>query len=306
MTTPREARPEIPGLDPVPRWRIVAAVVLLALIWGTTWSVIRVGLEGIPPFTGVALRFAIAAGLLAILARRRGVRLGGRPHERRIWWINGLLSFAASYLIVYWCEQWVPSGLTAVLWATFPLFVAVLAPVALPRERMGRAAIAGTVVGFVGVAVIFSEDFALLGGREVALASAVLLLSPIVSAVANVSVKRWGEGLSLFSITIVPMAIGSAIAGTLALVLERDRAVVFDARSIAALLYLAVAGSAVTFTLYYWLLRRLPATRLSLITYGIPVVAVCIGTIVLDEPVTPRMLVGGALVLAGVALALRR
>jgi drug/metabolite transporter (DMT)-like permease len=294
------------ALEPPARWRIVGTIALLTLIWGTTWAVIRVGLEGIPPFTGVALRFAIAAGVVWALARRSGTRLGGRPYETRLWWINGLLSFATSYSVVYWCEQWVPSGLTAVLFATFPLFVAVLAPITLPGERLGAKGIAGTVIGFVGVAVIFSEDFSLLGGREVAIASAVMLISPIVSAFANVAVKRWGGGIPPASMTVVPMAIGAGVAGALALILERDRVVTFDPRSVSAILYLAIAGSAVTFSLYYWLLRHLAATRLSLITYGIPVVAVFLGTVFFDEPLTARMIAGGVLVLFGVGFAIRR
>lgn len=293
-------------LEPPAAWRIAGTIAILTLIWGTTWAVIRVGLEGIPPFTGVALRFAIAAIVVWALARRRGVRFGGRPYERRLWWINGLLSFATSYTVVYWCEQWVPSGLTAVLFATFPLFVAVLAPVALPGERLTAKGVIGTVIGFVGVAVIFSEDFTLLGGREVAIAAAVMLLSPVVSAVANVAVKRWGSGIPPSSITAIPMAIGAGCAGVLALVLERGRSVTFDPRSVSALVYLAIAGSAVTFSLYYWLLRHIAATRLSLITYGIPVVAVLLGTVFLDEPLTARMVAGGMLVLFGVGFALRR
>jgi drug/metabolite transporter (DMT)-like permease len=81
---------------------------------------------------------------------------------------------------------------------------------------------------------------------------------------------------------------------------------VFDPRSVSALMYLAIAGSAVTFSIYYWLLRHIAATRLSLITYGIPVVAVFLGTVFLDEPLTARMVAGGALVLFGVGFALRR
>jgi drug/metabolite transporter (DMT)-like permease len=102
------------------------------------------------------------------------------------------------------------------------------------------------------------------------------------------------------------MAIGAGVAGVLALVFERDLPITFDVRSVSALLYLAIAGSAVTFSLYYWLLRNLAATRLSLITYGIPVVAVFLGTMFLDEPLTARMIAGGVLVLFGVGFALRR
>jgi drug/metabolite transporter (DMT)-like permease len=91
--------------------------------------------------------------------------------------------------------------------------------------------------------------------------------------------------------------------GAAAVALERGRPFVFDAASIGALLYLAIAGSAVTFTVYFWLLRHMPATRLALIAYVIPVVAIVVGWLVFREPVTARFVAGGMLVLGGVALA---
>ena len=92
-------------------------------VLGTTWGAIRIGLEGVPPFTGAAIRFAISAALLLAVARWFRVRF--RRKERRIWLWNGLLLFTISYGVVYWAEQWVPSGLAAVLFATFPFFVAI-------------------------------------------------------------------------------------------------------------------------------------------------------------------------------------
>jgi drug/metabolite transporter (DMT)-like permease len=285
---------------------LVAVFVLLCAIWGTTWAAIRIGLRGIPPFTGVAARFAIASVLLVALAPLLGARLGSRGRvERRLWVANGFLSFFASYGIVYWSEQYVPSGLAAVLFATFPLFVALLAHVALPGERLTRIGTLGIGLGFGGVAVIFSEDFSRLGGPGVAFAAAVMLVSPIVSAVSNVAVKRWGAGIHPVSLAAVPMGIAAAAMTPLALVLERDRPIVLDAASVGALLYLAIAGSAVTFTLYYWLMAHLPATRVALIAYVVPVVAVLVGS-ALGEPVTGKTLVGTGLVISGVALAVRR
>jgi drug/metabolite transporter (DMT)-like permease len=93
------------------------------------------------------------------------------------------------------------------------------------------------------------------------------------------------------------------VVGAFAWIVERGETLVFDATSVGALLYLAVFGSAVTFTLYYWLLREVAVTTLSLIAYAIPVVAVFVGAMFLDEPLTMRTLVGSALVVGGVALA---
>jgi drug/metabolite transporter (DMT)-like permease len=153
------------------------------------------------------------------------------------------------------------------------------------------------------VAVIFSEDLHALAGPRVAFAAAVLLGSPVASALGNVAVKRWGRGIHPLSLSAVPMGLAVLVLGPLGLVAEAGREITFDTPSVLALLYLAVIGSAVTFMLYYWLLQRLPATSLSLITYATPVVAVTVGTLLLDEPFTPRILLGAALVVAGVAVA---
>ncbi len=278
---------------------------LLCLIWGTTWSIIQVGLQGLPPFAAVSMRFAIASSVLFAAALAMRVRLGRTRRERLLWLANGTLSFTVSYGVVYWCEQWIPSGLAAVLFATYPLFVALLAHVALPAESLSLREVAGALVGFGGVAVIFSEDFTALGGREVAIASAVMLASPLSSAFGSVAVKRWGHGIHPLSLTVVPMAMTSGVMAAVALSVERDVHLIFDASSIGTLLYLAIPGSAVTFSLYYWLLSHMPAKRLALIAYVVPVVAVIIG-VMRGEPLTARMMAGAALVIGGVAMAVHR
>jgi drug/metabolite transporter (DMT)-like permease len=284
---------------------VTATFILLTLIWGTTWAAIRVGLEGIPPFAGVALRFGIACALLLVLGRLLRVRFGRQPHEVTLWLVNTALAFCVSYGVVYWAEQWVPSGLTAVLFATFPLFVALMAHFTLPAERLVPASLVGVVLGFGGVAVIFSEDFALLGGSQVALASTVMLASPVAAAIASVAVKRLGKGVHPFSLTAIPMGLTAVIMGAVSLAIERDRHFSFDRTSVAALLYLAIFGSAVTFTLYYWLLSHISATRVSLIAYLVPLVAVGVGAGLMDEPLTLRTLTGTILVIGGVALTVR-
>jgi len=336
-----------------------ATLGLLTLIWGTTWAAIRLGLRGIPPFTGVALRFAIAAAALFAVARALGVRLRGaavpaplapatvsaapvaaalsaapalsavpavsaaaaepaaaalsrasaavapRASPWRVWLVNGLLTFFIPYGVLYWAEQWVPSGLAAVLFATSPLWVALAAHFALPAERLRAATAAGVLLGFAGVAVIFSEDLRALGGPRVAGAAAILLLCPLTSAVGVVAVKRWSAGMHPLAIVAMPMALTAAAMGCVALATEASQPVRLAGLPLAALLYLALCGSALSFTLYFWLLGRLPATTLSLINYLIPIVALLIGGFALGESFTARTLAGSALVVGGVAVAMR-
>jgi len=289
--------------------REIGVFALLTAVWGTTWAAIRISLEAIPPFTGVAIRFALAGLILVVLGHFRGVRFGRSRVERRLWVVNAATTFAGSYGIVYWGEQWVPSGLAAVLFATFPLWVVSLGHFILPGERRGWGRFGGVLFGFAGVAILFSEDFARLGGPQVLFASAVFLLAPFISALGSLSVKRWGGAVSAFSIAGVPMLLSAAGMGVLAAISERDRPILGMTVAIGpwlATLYLAVFGSALTFTLYFWLLARRSAVVASLISYTVPICAVLVGWLLFDEPVTWRLLAGGGVVLLGVATTLRR
>lgn len=278
---------------------------LLTLIWGTTWAVIRVGLQSIPPQTGAALRFGLAALVLLALARARHVPLGRALHERRLWVANGALSFAISYGIVYWAEQYIPSGLAAILFATFPLFVALWGHWLLPEERLTAGRAIGVVVGFLGIAVLYSEDLGRLAGPKATFAALVLPLAPLASALGQVVVKRWGKAVHPVSITALPMAFCSLVLGAIAAGTEGGRPIVWSAAAVLSVIYLAVVGSAVAFYLYFLLLARMKAATLSLVAYTSPLVAVLVGVVAFDEPVTWRIAVGTLTVLLGVGFAAR-
>lgn len=280
----------------------LAALAAITVIWGSTWAAIRLGLDGMPPFAGAALRFLVAAVLLLGVALWRRVPLGRSRRERGLWLLNGLLTFVCTYGIVYWVEQSVPSGLTAVLFATFPLFVALLAQVMLPAERLTVRTAVGAVIGFVGVAVIFSEDLASLAEPGARKAAAILLVAPLLAAIASNAVKRWGPGIDPLSLSGVPMLLAAGVLGLGSWLFERGRPVVLDAVTVSAVLYLAVFGSAIAFYLYFWLLEHMAATRLALTNYLSPVVAVILGAMLFDERITARILLGGLLVIAGVAV----
>ena len=284
---------------------IGGALALLIVVWGSTWSVITVLLEGFPPLTGVAVRFTLAAMLLLVLARVRGVPLGKLRRERWLWLVQAVATLGIPYCVVFWAEQWVPSGLVAVLFATLPLFVIPVARILLPEERLHRGAIVGIAIGFSGVAVIFSEDFHVLGGGRIAFAAGLVLLAPFTAAIGQVTAKRWGQGIHSFSMTAVPMAIVGVGVGVLAAFVERGQGIDLAPRPIAAMVYLVLAGSILTFTVFYWVLQHLTSIQMSLITYAIPVVAVLIGTLLLGESLTPRILGGAVLVLSGVVFAAR-
>jgi drug/metabolite transporter (DMT)-like permease len=222
-----------------------------------------------------------------------------------LWLVNGALFFSVSYGVVYWSEQYVPSGLAAILFATFPLLVTFFAHLFLPGEPFRFMAGLGALGAFAGIVIVFSEDLSKIGGPKTAWAAAVFLLSPLVSSASSVVVKKWGARIHPISLSAMPMVVGTVVMTALALIFERHRAIVWSPAAIGSLAYLAIVGSAVTFTLYYWLLRHVRASRVALIAYATPVIAVITGVVFLGEPLTARFLIGGTLVMAGVAMTAR-
>jgi drug/metabolite transporter (DMT)-like permease len=281
-----------------------AVLGILTFIWGTTWAAIAISLRGFPPFAGVALRFAIAGALLVVYARISGIPLAPVDRrEKRLRILHAMLTFCGSYGVVFWAEQWVPSSLASVLFATFPLMVAVMAHFVLPNERMTPAVAIGSVLGLAGIGAIFAEDFELLGGSMVAVASLVMLTSPLAGATVSVAVKRWGSGMNPVSFNAVAMVYAAPVMALMAVIAERDRPLVLDFGPLSALLYTAIAGTAITFPLYFWLLEHMEARQLALIGYGTPVVALFLGVSMMHEPITPRILIGSVMVVVGVAVA---
>lgn len=280
-------------------WGLVA---VLCFIWGSTWLAIKLGLGDLPPLLAAGVRFVIAAAILAGLAVVRRVPFPRSRDAHLLLLGVGLSSFGLSYGIVYWAEQFIPSGLTAVLFATLPFFTLLLAHAALPAERMTIRRVVGVMIGFLGVLFVFRGDLTVEHPRG-PMAAAVLLLGPLASAAANVGVKRWGMDLHPYQLSILPMVYGAlALLGT-SLALEDVSAAAWTPVAIGSVIYLAIFGSAFAFVGYYTLLRQVPVTTLNLISYVFPIVAVVLGYIVLRETLDRLMLAGAALVLAGIAIA---
>src|SRR6185503_3918991 len=136
---------------------------LLCLIWGSTWLFIKLGLNDLPPFTFAAIRFVIACSILFTIVAARRLRL---PRTRADWLLlgsTGVLSFSLNYGLLFWGEQYISSGLAALLQATIPAFGFVFAHLYLPGERMTPAKIFGTAMGVAGVGVVFSNQLGVAG-----------------------------------------------------------------------------------------------------------------------------------------------
>lgn len=278
---------------------------ILCVIWGSTWLFIKLGLENLPPITFAGIRFVIACAILYLLIRARGIVL---PDNRRDWGLlalTGVLSFSFNYGLVFWGEQYISSGLAAVLQATLPAFGLVIAHFHLPGERMTWSKIFGVVIGFVGVAVVFSNQLAIAGGKALA-GSVALVLSAFFAAYSNVLVKAYGRKLEPAVLSGGQMFFGLIPLLLIGIPLEGNPfRFNWTPMALVALLYLAVVGSVIAFMLYYWLVQHMEVTKTMLISLVTPVVAVVLGMVVLGEDLSWRTIAGGIMIMVGVRFVTR-
>lgn len=279
-------------------------IALLCLIWGSTWIVIQRGLHDLPPFTSAGARFVIAAGAMAIATPWVRRREGGAQPPLWLACVVGIFTFGMSYALVYWSETRLASGLSSVLWSIFPLLIAIAGHFMLPDGRLSARKWLGFAAGFVGVALLFATDIRASGASSIP-AALWLCLSPLCSAVGTIAVKRHGAGTSSIVLNRNALCIGAALLCAAAWLFERDVRADWTPAAIASVVYLALVGTALTFGLYFWLLRHLPAHQLSLISYVTPAIALIIGTFVGQEPFTIFTFLGSASILAGVWLVVR-
>jgi drug/metabolite transporter (DMT)-like permease len=275
---------------------------ILCGIWGSTWLFIKLGLEALPPFTFAAIRFIIACAIIFPIILIRRIQL---PRARVDWIllaITGILSFGLNYGLVFWGEQYISSGLAALLQATLPAFGLVFAHFHLPAERLSWARIGGVVLGVCGVGVVFSNQLAVAGSKALA-GCVALVVGSICAAYSNVLVKAYGKKMDPAVLAAGQMVFGLVLLLVLGLLLEGNP-LQFHWTPIAliSMLYLAVVGSVIAFLLYYWLVRNMDVTNSMLIALVTPVVAVLLGMIVLDEQIGWRTLAGGAMIILGIGL----
>ena len=273
---------------------------ILCGIWGSTWLFIKLGLADLPPLTFAGIRFVISCAILFPLVWLRHLPL---PKTRGNWILlvaTGVMSFSLNYGLVFWAEQYITSGLAALLQAMLPAFGLILAHIYVPTERMTWVKIAGVFLGVCGVGVVFSNQLA-ISGRQALAGCVGMVLSAFFAAYSNVLIKTHGKNLNPAVIAAFQMLFGLVPLLLYGIAFEGNP---FKFRwsgiAVLSLLYLAVVGSVIAFLLYYWLMQNMDVTKTMLISLVTPVVAVILGMLVLDEQLSWRTLVGGAMIIAGI------
>jgi drug/metabolite transporter (DMT)-like permease len=281
-----------------------ALYALLCLIWGSTWLVIKVGYGGLGPFNVAGLRFFVAGTLMAMVAAATGVRW---PRGRAEWTtvaIIGLLMFAGDYGLIYWAEQYIESGLTAVLFATLPLITLFIARAYIPGERITMGRLASSVLALAGTAALFADRLRL--DATAARPMLAVLGASGCAAAASVVSKRDAHEIPSATLTAASMLVGAVVLMLAALAHGEGFRMPGDAGTWAAVAYLSLAGSVLAFLVYFSLMKTWSVMSLSFISVFTPVIALLLGFVFLHEPLTAAKTGGAVLILVAVVLANRQ
>jgi len=276
-----------------------AAFTACAMIWGSTFLVISIGNDALAPIWAATLRLTLAALLLAAWTRARGRALPRGPALRAALGF-GVMQFGVNLPLLYWGERLVPSGLSAVVYATIPLSSALLTR-AFGLERLTPAKVTGALVALGGVAVLFSST---LQTHATPLGLGAIFIGATAASLGTVLLKR-GPKQDPFGANAVGCAIGAAISAALSVALGEDHTLPTTLGAAWPVLYLTIGGSLGAYVLMSWLVNHWPVTRTAYVTVIVPVIALVLGAVVRDERLTTTSLAGAALVMAGLLVGMR-
>lgn len=298
-----------PGLK---RRRLASGMKLLfvwlvtCLIWSTVWLFIKLGLRDLPPVSFAGIRLLIAVIILLPVIAARRVPLPRSAPDLRMIAVTGLLLLGLNYGLVFWGAQHISSGLTAVLQAATPAFGLVFAGYYLPEERVTPLRLCALAVGIAGVGIIFSNQLQ-IDGWPALWGCAAVIGGALCVALSYVLVKAHGGHLHPLALTAGQMICGLFPLLIFGLIKEGNPLEFrWTLTAALSLLYLALAGSVAAFGLNYWLLQRVDATKILLMSIVEPPLALLLGVLVLGETLTERALWGSGCILLSVGLILSR
>ncbi|MCX7874640.1 MAG: EamA family transporter [Melioribacteraceae bacterium] len=282
--------------------KIVLGYILICLIWGSTWLAIRLGLDSFTPILSAGIRFSLAAIFVFIIMKLNKIKLQTESLSIKVYLIIGFFSFLIPFGLVYWAEQFIPSGLASILFSVMPFFVILFSYFFLKEEIISVYQILGVVFGFIGVTIIFSEKLKINISNDF-FGMLAVLLSSVMQAGISIVLKKYAKHIHPLSMNLIPLTIAGILMLLSGLLFENLSNIKFDLNGIGSVLYLALFGTVITFSTYYWLLKKINLLFLSLSTFITPIIAVILGWLILDEKFSIQALVGSILVLIGILFA---
>ena len=284
------------------RLKVLIGFTIICLIWGSSWAAVKIGIESIPPLLSLGIRLTLASIILGLIVFVKHLPV---PREYKFWKLVLIMvftSFSVPFVLIYWAQLQVGSGLASVLFATYPFWVAILSHVILPNEKITSVRILGIVVGFLGVIFIFNDGFSNIN-ISMLYGMAAIIVGSIIQAFGLVFLRRLGEHAHPVTLNFCSMSFSAIPLLATSFIFEDYSHVCFHAQDIGAILYLSIFCTVITFVIYFWLVKHVEAVILSLSAFITPVIAVIIAVIFMKETITNGVYIGSALVLIGVTIA---
>ena len=278
---------------------IAAAYAAVCIIWGTSWAVVRVNLTSMPPLMSAGIRFGLAALILLPVTVRKGTLLSADRSLFKLAAAVGITAFTLPFALIYRGQMKIDSGLSSVLFATFPFWTVLLSRLRGSSARLTGPVIGGIMLGFIGVAIILRFDPA----RGYDPAGCLLVLGgTALQAASLLIVQKYGKTYTSASINFWSMAMSAFMLIVASALRESWTARSFDVPSVVSLIYLSLFGTVIVYVMYFWLAQRISAVVLSQTAFVTPLIAVAAGMLWLHERLSFHAALGAVFILAGMVM----
>jgi drug/metabolite transporter (DMT)-like permease len=286
------------------RFRVMLAFGLVYLFWGSTYLAMRVAVREIPPYAVGGTRYMISGPLLLAACALVGRKIRLNRHDFARLLAIGVLLLSVSNISVLWAEEYVPSGLTALIVALVPIFVVALEAWVFRVGKMPLRGLSGLALGMVGLLVLLWPK--IISGTRLSrlelMGAGILACGSLIWSFGSILSHRWNLSVDVFVAAAWQMTLAGLVNTIIALATGQFLRAHWTAHGLWAIIYLVVAGSWLGFTAYIWLLEHVLPPKVATYAYVNPIVALLLGWLLLNEHVDAYMLAGTAVIIGAVAL----
>lgn len=276
------------------------ALVALCFLWGTTYLAIKIGVHHFPPFLFSGIRFVIAGGLIVLAYAFQKNIIWPTFKELKRLLISGSFIFIGGNLFLVIAEQTVPSGLAALVNTAFPLWIVIITRIWNPTEKTPFIALLGILIGFAGQFLIFYEQLFLLNNGAYFVGIILCVLGVINGAVGSIHMKKFPVSTTPVLTGGLQMLICGIVTTTIGVSQKELSKLNTDPEGWLSMLYLIVAGSILGYSFFVYALQYLPAAMVSVYAYVNPIVALWLGSLLLQESISERTIIAMVVTLVGV------
>lgn len=273
----------------------------ICIIWGTTYLVIRIGVQEMPPFLFSGFRWLIAGPIFLVVLKIRGVKLPTKNDLIPIA-IAGISLIGLGNGLITFAEQWIPSGLTALLITTVPMLVVLIETLILKKVEFSKFILIGALLGFSGILLIFGNNLSLIFEKEYLFGIIAIYAGVTAWSIGTVYSKHRKINVDPLANAATQMVIGGAFQVIVGLSIGEAERFVFTQNGVMAFIYLAIFGSFIAYGSYTYAIAHLPISFVTTYAYINPVIALFAGWLILDEMLSFEIILAAVIILIGVWL----